>query len=75
MGHNLCLHFWADEHPYATYFDVHQGYRVFTRHVTPLSLEIFARRPHVEPHGDEGPEGQESVDGQDLQILRDDRST
>ena len=29
MGHNLWLHFGVDEHPFATYFDVHQGYRVF----------------------------------------------
>ena len=30
MGHNLCLHFGADEHPCTSYFDVHQGYRVLT---------------------------------------------
>ena len=30
MGHNLWLHFGADEHPFATYFDVHHGYRVLT---------------------------------------------
>ena len=30
MGHNLWLHFGRDEHPFATYFDVHQGYRVLT---------------------------------------------
>ena len=24
--HNLWLHFGVDEHPFATYFDVHQGY-------------------------------------------------
>ena len=30
MGHNLWLHFGVDEHPVATYFDVHQGYRVLT---------------------------------------------
>ena len=30
MGHKLCLHFGADEHPCTTYFDVHQGYRVLT---------------------------------------------
>ena len=28
MGHNLCLHFWADELPCTTYVSVHQGYRV-----------------------------------------------
>ena len=31
FGHglqNLWLHFGVDEHPFATYFDVHQGYRV-----------------------------------------------
>ena len=30
MGHNLWLHFGVDEHPFATYFDVHQGYRALT---------------------------------------------
>ena len=30
MGHNLWLHFEVDEHPFATYFDVHQVYRVLT---------------------------------------------
>ena len=32
MGHNLWLHFGVDEHPFATYYDVHQGYRVFPEH-------------------------------------------
>ena len=30
MGHNLCLYFGANEHPFTTYFDVHHGYRVLT---------------------------------------------
>ena len=30
MGHNLWLHFGVDAHPFATSFDVHQGYRVLT---------------------------------------------
>ena len=30
MGQNLWLHFGVDEHPFATYLDVHQGYRVLT---------------------------------------------
>ena len=30
MGHNLWLHFGLDEHPFATYFDVHQWYSVLT---------------------------------------------
>ena len=30
MGHNLCLHFGADEHPCVTYFDWSPGYRVLT---------------------------------------------
>ena len=30
MAHNLWLHFGVDEHPFATYFDVHQGDRVLT---------------------------------------------
>ena len=38
-GHNLWLHFWVDEHPLATYVDVHQGYRVLTHsHIEPLAL-------------------------------------
>ena len=28
VGHSLRLHFEVDEHPFATYFDVHQGCRV-----------------------------------------------
>ena len=28
VSHNLWLHFGVDEHPFATHFDVHQGYRV-----------------------------------------------
>ena len=30
MGHNLWLHVEVNEHPFATIFDVHQGYRVLT---------------------------------------------
>ena len=30
MGQKLWLHFGVDEHPFASYFDVHQGYRVLT---------------------------------------------
>ena len=26
IEHNLWLHFGADEHPFVTYFEVHQGY-------------------------------------------------
>ena len=41
-GQNLWLHFGVDEHPFATYFDVHQGYRVLThsqiRPLNPVSL-------------------------------------
>ena len=28
-GHNLWLHFGVDEHPFATYFHVHQGFSGF----------------------------------------------
>ena len=39
MGHNLCLHFGAHEHPCTTYFDVHQGCRVLTHsHVGEVRL-------------------------------------
>ena len=45
VGHNLCRHFGADEHPCATYFDVHQGYRVLTHNMesfgtVPLGLPL-----------------------------------
>ena len=30
MGQNLWYHIWVDEHPFTSYFDVHQGYRVLT---------------------------------------------
>ena len=30
MEQNPWLHFGVDEHPFATYFAVHQGYRVLT---------------------------------------------
>ena len=43
MGHNLCLHFGVDEHPFATYFDVHQGYRVLTSHI--MSCDRVPRAP------------------------------
>ena len=39
MGHNPWLHFDVDEHPFATYFDVHQGYRVLTHSHIPLRFE------------------------------------
>ena len=35
MGHNLCLHVGADEHPCAAYVDVHQGYRVLSHSQVP----------------------------------------
>ena len=39
-GHNLCLHFGADEQPCTTYFDVHQGYRVLTRSQVYLNISL-----------------------------------
>ena len=30
MGQNLWYHIWVDEHPFTSYLDVHQGYRVLT---------------------------------------------
>ena len=42
MGHNLWLYFGVDEHPFATYFDVHQGYRLLTRsQLFPSNLAFF----------------------------------
>ena len=59
MGHNLCLHFGADEHPCTTYSDVHQGYRVLTHgHVTEPSAERILDREFVLASGhsyDHGP--------------------
>ena len=41
MGRSLWLHFGVDEHPFATYFDVHQGYRVLTHsHVIFFGLVV-----------------------------------
>ena len=41
MGHNLWLYFGVDEHPFATYFDVHQGYRVLTHsHMSQNSFSV-----------------------------------
>ena len=45
MGHNLWLHCGVDEHPFATYFDVHQGYRVWTHsQITTRVQWRFARK-------------------------------
>ena len=33
MGQNLWYHIWVDEHPFTSYFDVHQGYRVLTQNI------------------------------------------
>ena len=39
MGHNLWLHFGVAEYPFATYFDVHQGYGVLTHsHISNIAL-------------------------------------
>ena len=39
MGHNLWLHVGVDAHPFATYFEVHQGYRVLTHgHVSRFAV-------------------------------------
>ena len=47
MGHNLWLHFGVDARPFATYFDVHQGYHWFgpTKMACPnrMSNQIEAR--------------------------------
>ena len=50
MGHNLWLYFGVDEHPFATYFDAHQGYRVLTHsHVScPFGFPVKPiKRRHV----------------------------
>ena len=52
MGHNLRLHFWVDEHPFATYFDVHHGYRVLTHsHVlsNPSQPQFPPSQPSYKP--------------------------
>ena len=43
------LHFRVDEHPFATYFDVHQGYRVLTH--SHISLSIIKALKHMVPVG------------------------
>ena len=40
MGHSLWLHFGVDEHPFATYFDVRQGYRVLTHSHVFVALPV-----------------------------------
>ena len=43
MGQNLWYHIWVDEHPFTSYFDVHQGYRVLTHNhmkTTPTFLNL-----------------------------------
>ena len=55
MGHNLWLHFGVDEHPFAAYFDVHQGYRVLTPKPTKfLRLLNCAWRPSGAAEGAAG---------------------
>ena len=44
MGHNLWLHSGVDEHPFTTYFDVHQGYGVLT-HIHLVQKQIKTRGP------------------------------
>ena len=45
MGHSLLLHFGVDEHPFATYFDVQQRYRVLTHsHIAITSGAIILRQ-------------------------------
>ena len=46
MGHNLWLHFGLDEHPFATYFDVHQGYRVLTHSHISAERHVYLNRLH-----------------------------
>ena len=52
MGHNLCLHFGADEHPCTTYFDVHQGYRVLTHsHIQKGQREVQRKNKQARTPG------------------------
>ena len=44
MGHSLWLHFGVDEHPFATYFDAHQGYRVLTH--SHIYIYIYMQHMH-----------------------------
>ena len=43
MGQNLWLHFEVDEHPFATYFGVRQGYRVLTHSHINQPTKFIAR--------------------------------
>ena len=40
MGQNLSYHIWVDEHPFTSYFDVHQGYRVLTHNQMIMRIVI-----------------------------------
>ena len=45
MGQNLWYHIWVDEHPFTSYFDVHQGYRVLTHNH--IHIYIYIPISHV----------------------------
>ena len=64
MGHNLCLHFGVDEHPFATYVHVHQ-YTVLTHsHVFFWAVQVLSLPGAQLGHGD-GVDGE--GEGQDHQ--------
>ena len=48
MGQNLWYHIWVDEHPFTSYFDVHQGYRVLTHNHVTISLTVHVYSTHMQ---------------------------
>ena len=48
--HDLWLHSFGDEHPFATHFDVHQGYRVFDPQPSGDMLVLFPTDPSTPGH-------------------------
>ena len=47
MGHNLWLYVGVDEHLFATYMDVHQGYRVLTHSQVAKAVKKKTRAPEL----------------------------
>ena len=69
MGHNLWLHFGVDEHPFATYFDVHQGYRVLTHSISFHRVHLLAGRNHACGSPDPAGESEKRLERRDHVLL------
>ena len=60
MDQYILIPFYGDEHPFTSYFDVHQGYKVLTHCHVGTTLRdppgIPTKKPPLQPaHGREGP--------------------